>query len=283
MYRLIVVIALSLSFVVTACGGSGKKRVSLKKNRPDFNGKASEKTKGLNAALTDASCLRVDKLIKAMMQLKDENVLVYTADANVGNFETAALRDVRFLGEADVKIRAASVIKKGGLSPLVEFQPASELQKGSIKALMSLGDIDTKCEIASVPGVTDTPNFNIVKKTGEELWMKNIINPNVVLRYQYNRVDKLTISEFRPKRGLCGRSEGLEMTKYVVAREGAMKKVDLDRGYAEALASVIDAPAPMTQALAQASSARSITLTPEVMATVRELLNSDTAKTAACP
>ena len=283
MYRLIVVTALSLSFAVTACGGSGKKRVSLKKNRPDLNNKGSEKTKGLNAVLTDPKCLRVDKLIMAMVKLKDENVLVYTADANVGNFETVALTDVNFLSETDVKIRAASVIKKGDIDPIVESQAATNLQRGSIKTLMSLTSIDVDCKTASVVGVTDTPNFDIVKKTSEELWMKNRINPNFVLRYQYNRVDKLTITEFRPKIGLCGRPAGLEMTKYVVAREAAMSKVELDREYAQALASVIEAPDSLTKALAAAPSAKTITLAPEVLATVRELLNSDTAKTAACP
>jgi hypothetical protein len=62
-----------------------------------------------------------------------------------------------------------------------------------------------------------------------------------------------------------------------------MNKVELDRGYAQALASVIEAPESMTQALAQAPSARSINLTPEVMATVREQLNSDKVKPAVCP
>jgi hypothetical protein len=274
MYRLVVVIALSLSFAVTACGGSGKKRVSLKKNRPDLKGKGSP---------IDPKCLRVDKMINDMVKLKDEKVLVYTADVNVGNFETMALTDVNFVAETDVKIRAAFVVTKDGFDHLVEVQPANRLQNGSIDSLMSVVAIDTDCKIASVRGVTDTPDFAIVKSTSEELWMKNRRNPSIVLRYQSNHKDKLTITRFLPADGVCGRRAGLKMTKYVVAREGAMNKVELDRGYAQVLASVIEAPESMTQALAQAPSARSITLTPEVMATVLEQLNSNKVKPAACP
>lgn len=283
MYRQFVLIALSLSFVVTACNDGGKKRVSLRKGRPVLDAKASNRTKEINKAIGDSPCLRIDKLIKEYMKLKDENVLIYTSDVNIG---TMSLTDLDFAGESDLQIRSSATFTKNSIEPVVETIPATKLQHSAIEALMSVTDMDSKCELVAIPGVALTPNFKVMKKSPNELWLRNSVEPKISLRYQYDRVDKFIVTLYKPDERFCGGHGGMRMIKYVIAREAAMQNVELERGFANAIASMIKAPVEMSTELSEQAATRSplmVTLKTETMSTVRQLLRSDSLTPAVCP
>ncbi len=286
MYRHFVIIALGLSFVVTACNDGGKRRVSLKKGRPVVDAKASERTKAINGALTDSKCLRIDKLITEYMKVPDENLLIYTSDLNIGKFASAGLTNLKFNEETDVKIRASATLAKDSFEPVLESITAGKLQNSSIEALMSVVALDAKCEVASIRGVAETPDFMIIKKSADELWLRNTRNPLITLRYQYNRVAPFTVTLFKPDQPFCGLHGGVRMIKYVIARENAMLNIELDRGFAQAIASVIKAPDELAAQVAEQTPQNlraPVKLKFETMTAVRQLLNSESFTPAVCP
>jgi|GEM_PF-6231876 len=284
MFRQFSIIALGVSLVVTAaCNNGGNKRVALRKSKTGANGKASDTTNKINAAIADAKCLRIDKLINEYIKLKDETILIYTSDVNIGLYGAVGGTDVAFNGETDLKVRANAVLHKTGLDPVIESIPAQKLQTSSIESLMSVVSMDQKCEVVAIRGVAETPNFDVIKKSSSELVLRNQRNPSVVLRYQYNSLNKLTVTRYLPDSNYCGKQHNVKMTKYVVAREAAMEKLEIDRGYATAIAENIDEPVEMKNALANNVSSVFINLSLPTMTQVRQALSADGFSDPACP
>lgn len=289
MYRLFALSALCLAFAVTACNNGGKKRVTIHRDKPgQGDANASEKTRNLNKAIEDKKCLRVDKLLSEIVKLKDDTVVIYTSDLDLGLVGGAGPgADPSFESQVDAKVRAHAVLKNDR-EPILEALRARDIQSGShISFLLLLSAIDEKCETAAFGGPAPA-TFEIFKKGPGALWMRNKKDPSELLFYQYNRRDKLSITHYTPiTEKFCTAQPRMSKRKYIVAREEAADKLELDRGFAQMIADNIDEPAEMTQALGKDGSGRTgggtVTLRFSVVKAVQDILKDDKFQRPVCP
>ena len=289
MYRLFVLSALCLAFAVTACNNGGKKRVAIRRGSPgQADANASEKTRNLNKAIEDKSCLRVDRLLSEIVKLKDETVVIYTSDLDLGLVSGAGRgADPRFESQVDAKTRANALLKNDR-EPILEAVRAQEIQSNSnIAFLLSLSALDDKCDNAVFSG-PPRATFEVFKKGPGALWLLNKNDPSELIFYQYNRKDKLTITHYTPvTEKFCNAQPRMLKRKYILAREEATDKLELERGFAQMIADNISAPSEMTQILGKDTNGRtgggSVTLKYSVVKAVQDILKSDKFQRPACP
>lgn len=281
MYRKIVLIALCLSFAVTACNNGGKKRVSLKKGKGGpIDAKASEGTKGMNKALADTKCLRVDTYFTTLTGQKEETVLVYTSDVNVGTLNAVGGKDASITPEQDQKVRAVVALDTGS-DPLVVSSAAKDIYGYETIAQFYVSAIDVKCELADIKAAGGT--FDIVKSHPDELLLVKKGNPQKSIRYKYDRATgKMTITQINPAPGsVCGRNNRSIQQTYVIARDKDMQTVELENGYAKVIVDNIEEPAELTKALA-ASTGR-VSVPTATMDRVRQTIFNPSTTKPVCP
>jgi hypothetical protein len=283
MMRLFVLVSLCLSFAVTGCNNGGKKRQSLRKNKAGVDAKASENSQKINKAIEDKKCLRVDKLVREIMKLKDETVVIYTSDLDLGLLSVTA--DPTFESQVDAKTRAHALLKNDR-EPILESLRASDLQtRSSIAFLLSISAIDDECKTAAFES-TARATYEIFKKGPGALWMRNKADSADLILYQYDRKNKLTITHYTPNTAeYCGKQPRMLKRKYILAREDSTDKLELERGFAELIAANIEEPAEMTAALGKDSAGRmsaKVVLKYSVLRGVQQILQAETFQQPAC-
>lgn len=197
--RLLMIIGLGMTLAVTsACQKSGKRRAKFKTGAQSEE-KPSARAEAINQMVGDqGKCLKVDKLIAALMTTPDETYLLYTSDSNF--------------------------FEKGSQEPLLEILTGRNLLKDSDRAYyLSLNAIDDKCEKVSLPNNgTNRPGvYVVINGTNKnKLVLQNTADANEIITYDYNRKNNLTITVQTASSLTCGGKLPLKRTWTLAFAEG---------------------------------------------------------------
>jgi len=282
MWRLFIIIGLGGAMLVTsACDDSAKGRTPLKKARDGGNTKASERTKGINKAAGEKGCLRIDNLLKAIISQKNETVLIYTSDLDLGLVTgNSDQREMSFESQVDDKARAHAFLKDP-VEPLVEAVASQDLQSSTKAFLFSPASMDDECKTVTFANIV-RKQFAVVKKSKDSLWLQNREDTSELIHYNYNRKDKLFITHYTPNVTLvCGKTPRMLKRTYVLAREEGLNHLEVDRKFAEMIAKNITPPLELAAALSKGSSRR-VTLSYPAWSVVQQILRSDKFAQPAC-
>lgn len=204
--RLFMIIGLGMTLAVTsACQKSGKHRAKFKTGT-QAEEKASARAEAINNMIGDSSkCLRVDKLIAAMMTTPDETYMLYTSDTNV--------------------------IEKADQEPFLEILTGKNLIDGSTRAFyLKLEGLDDKCETVSLPN-TGGPRaavFKVLKTSNKnKLNLQNANDPEDLISYEYNRKNHLKITTFTSSLA-CGKKIRVQRTWTLAYGEG-LERLNVSR------------------------------------------------------
>jgi hypothetical protein len=207
--RLFIIMGLGLTMAVTtACQKGGKHRAHIRMGN-QAQEKTSARADAINGMLGDGGkCLKVDKLIAAMMATPNETYLFYTADANF--------------------------IEKGENEPLLEVLNGKNLLKNSTKSFyLSFNAIDDKCETVSMnnTGSARPAVFKVLATSNKNrLNLQNVNDPTEKLSYEYNRRNRLKITHYLSGGVSCGKGGAFEVKKtYVLAYGEGMNHIVVSR------------------------------------------------------
>lgn len=207
--RLFIIMGLGLTMAVTtACQKGGAHRAHIRMGA-QAQEKVSARADAINNMLGDSGkCLKVDKLIAAMMATPNETYLFYTADLNF--------------------------IEKGDNEPLLEVLNGDNLLKNSTKSFyLSFNAIDDKCETVSMnnTGSGRPAVYKVLSSSNKnKLDLQNVNDPTEKLSYEYNRRDHLKITQYLSGGISCGRGGAFEVRKtYVLAYGEGMNHITVSR------------------------------------------------------
>ncbi len=290
MFRLFVLATLCLSFAVTACGGGGKKRATIRKGDKGEAGKESEKTRALNKAIEDKKCLRLDRLFSEIVKLKDETVVIYTSDLHLGNVAGGgAGAQPTFEPQVDDKVRAAAFLApQAKPEPILQSLRASEIQTSAHKAwLMSVSAIDQDCKVAAFENTGMKATYDIIKSGRTALWLKNK-DGSEFLFYQYDRKNKITITQYTSNtEKFCGKDARFIKRQYMVGLDESADNIQLDRSFAQLIADNMDEPVALTAALGKDANGRvssgKVIIKFSVMKAIQEILHEGRFTKPVCP
>jgi hypothetical protein len=207
--RLFIIMGLGLTMIVTtACQKGGEHRAHIRMGGQGQE-KVSARADAINNMLGDSGkCLKVDKLIAAMMSTPNETYLLYTADLNF--------------------------IEKGESEPLLEVLNGENLLKNSNKSFyLSFNAIGDKCETVSMnnTGSGRPAVFKILSTSNKNtLNLQNVNDPTEKISYEYNRRDHLKITHYLSGGVSCGKGGAFEVKQtYILAYGEAMNHITVSR------------------------------------------------------
>lgn len=220
--RLFIIMGLGLTMAVTsACQKGGKRREHFRTGTQE---KASARAAAINSIVGEsAKCLKVDKLIAALMGTPNETYLLYTSDLNF--------------------------IDKGEQNePLHEILTGENLLKNSSKSFyLSFNAIDDKCETVAMPdtGSGRPAVFKVLPTSNKNrLNLQNVNDPTERLSYEYNRRNRLKITQYLSGGSKCGKGGAFEVQKtYVLAFGEGMNHIVVSRRMMNLFKSVLPAEA----------------------------------------